>query len=440
MKFNADVGNGAARAARLDQKYCWHPFTQMEEWCDPAHEPLLIESGKGATLSSRDGREFLDGNSSIWTNLHGHGHPRLNAAIQEQLEKVAHVSFLGAGHAPAAELARRLIEFFPSGTLERVFYSDNGSTAVEVAVKMAAQFWQMEGQPGRTWFVAFDQAYHGDTAGAASLGGVPLFHERFAAWQFPVLRVRDLEELAALPELRQGRVAGVIIEPLVQGVNRMHLWPTGLLANLQSLCLQHDVFLILDEVMTGFGRTGRMFACEHEGVVPDFLCLAKGLTGGYLPLAATLTTGRVFSAFLGPVEQKRTLFYGHSYTANPLGCAAALANLEIFAAENTLARIGELSCFLTGECHRLLRGAPGIGAIRQLGLIVGIDLVQADGRPWPVTMRQGWQVCQRARDFGLLTRNIGDTVVLMPPYCSTTEELTRMVAAVARAAGETIAA
>lgn len=413
-----------------DRAHCWHPFTPMEEWTDPGHPPLVIVSGRGAILRGEDGREYLDGNSSIWTNLHGHAHPKINAAIVEQLERVAHVSYLGTAHEPAAKLARRLVELLAPGPLERVFFSDNGSTAIEVAVKMCAQYWQLVGQPERTWFVAFDQAYHGDTTGAASLGGVPLFHHRFAQWQFPILRVKTLEELGGLEEWRGGKVAGVVIEPLVQGVNRVHLWPKGMLGELRRLCDEREVCLILDEVMTGFGRTGTMFACEQEGVVPDFLCLAKGLTGGYLPLAATLTTRRIYEAFLGPVEAMRTFFYGHSYTANPLGCAAALASLEIFQEEKVLGRIGELSGHLRVELARVLRGRAGVGDIRQIGLIAGIDLVRADGSPWPARERVGFWTCQRAREFGLLTRNIGDTVLLMPPYCSTPEQVTRMVEAV----------
>lgn len=429
-------GQSASEAARLDQAHCWHPFTPMEEWCDPENSPLVIASGKGAVLYGEDGREYLDGNSSIWTNLHGHAHPRINAAITEQLERVAHISYLGASHAPASHLARRLLGLLPEGTMERVFFSDNGSTAIEVALKMSAQFWQMQGQRERTWFVAFDRAYHGDTAGAASLGGVPLFHERFAAWQFPVLRVGSVEELAALPQLAEGKIAGVVIEPLVQGVNRVRLWPQGMLAELRGLCSAHDVFLILDEVMTGFGRTGRMFACEHEGVIPDFLCVAKGLTGGYLPMAATLTTRRVFEAFLGPVGANRTFFYGHSYTANPLGCAAALASLDLFEEEQTLERIGTLARHLAAELGERLAGLPGVGDIRQIGLIAGIDVVREDGQEWPASERMGFRICQRAREFGLLTRNIGDTIVLMPPYCSTPEQITRMVSAVAEAIRE----
>jgi len=421
-------------SVQWDREHCWHPFTPMQEWSSPGQEPLIIAKAQGAELTDIHGNLFLDGNSSIWTNLHGHQHPRIDAAIRQQLEKFAHVSYLGSGHPAASTLARRLVEFFPAGTLTRVFYSDDGSTAIEVALKMAAQFWQQNGNPERTLFVAFEQAYHGDTAGAASLGGIPLFHKRFAQYHFPVLRVGSAQELAALAELHDGRIAGVVLEPLIQGVNRMHLWPAGMLKEVRSLCDQHGTFLILDEIMTGFGRSGEMFACQHEHVIPDFLCLAKGLTGGYLPLAATLTTERVYEGFLGEWHENRTFFYGHSYTANALGCAAALANLEIFSTEETLKTIRAKSRVLARLLEELRKNSANVSAIRQLGLVAGIDLVNNQGEPPPAAMRAGFRVCQEARRFGLLTRNIGDTIVLMPPYCVTDSQLLAMTQAVHHAA------
>lgn len=424
----------AEDAMRWDRSYCWHPFTPMQEWSDPGREPLLITKARGAVLTDLHGRELLDGNSSIWTNLHGHCHPKIDAAIREQLEKFAHISYLGSGHPAASLLARRLVDLLPESGLERVFFSDDGSTAVEVALKMAAQYWQQNGYPERSTFVAFDNAYHGDTVGAASLGGVPLFHDRFASYHFPVLRVRSAEELAALPDLHAGRVAGVVLEPLIQGVNRMHIWPPGMLREVRGICSRHDTFLILDEIMTGFGRTGRMFACQHEQVVPDFLCLAKGLTGGYLPMAATLVTSRIFDGFLGEWHQGRTFFYGHSYTANALGCAAALANLEIFATEDTLGTVRALSKSLALHLDGLRANCPHIAEVRQLGLIAGIDLGDRNGRPLPASERAGFRVCEAARDFGLLTRNIGDTIVIMPPYCVTVEQIAEMTGAIRRAA------
>ncbi len=424
MDFSCDPDS----LARWDSEHSWHPFTPMQDWC--ATEPVVLTEGHGAVLKDSRGREYLDGNSSIWTNLHGHNHPKINAAIRAQLDRVAHVSYLGTANAPASALAKKLCSLFPKNSLERVFFSDNGSTAIEAAIKMAAQFWQQNGYPDRSLFVAFDQAYHGDTAGAASLGGVPLFHDRFSSYHFPVLRVRSLEELASLPALAQGRIAGVVIEPLVQGVNRIHLWPKGMLHKLRSLCDASDTFLILDEVFTGFGRTGKMFACQHEEVIPDFLCLAKGITGGYLPLAATLTTQRVFNGFLGEPSENKTFFYGHSYTANPLGCAAALANLAIFEEENTLATIAEKSRILADLLANLASDCPHVAAIRQLGLIAGIDLAQPDSRPFPPEKRMGFRTCLEARKHGLLTRNIGDTITLIPPYCSTPDQLSLMLLAI----------
>jgi adenosylmethionine-8-amino-7-oxononanoate aminotransferase len=432
----------AGEAVLWDQDHCWHPFTPMQEWCDAANEPMQISHAQGAVLTDIHGRHYLDGNSSIWTNLHGHRHPEIDAAIRAQLDRLAHVSYLGSGHPAASLLARRLVEFFPGSDLRRVFYSDDGSTAIEVALKMAVQYWQQNsmraGQPSRDVFVAFDNAYHGDTVGAASLGGVPLFHDRFARFHFPVLRVRDASELAKLKELAEGRVAGVILEPLIQGVNRMHIWPPGMLREVREICTRHGAFLILDEIMTGFGRTGRMFACQHEQVIPDFLCLAKGLTGGYLPMAATLVSEEIFNGFLGDWDSGRTFFYGHSYTANALGCAAALANLSIFAREDTLGTIRELSKFLSLQLDQLRQASAHIADIRQLGLIAGIDLADKNGNPLASSLRAGFRVCQAARNHGLLTRNIGDTIVLMPPYCVTREQIADMVGAIGAAVQEVL--
>ena len=409
----------------LDKAHAWHPFTQHQIWNAPEHEPLVLVSGEGALLRDSAGREYIDGNSSIWTNLHGHRHPKIDAALRAQLDRVAHTSFLGFTHAPSAQLATELIAFWPAQTLSRVFFSDNGSTAIEVALKMAAQFFQQTGQPQRTRFVAFSGAYHGDTMGASSLGGIAAFHGKFAAWQFPATHVASMAELQALDA---SDVAAVVIEPLIQGAAGMRLWPTGMLAELRLWCDAHGVLLILDEVMTGFGRTGTMFACEREGVIPDFIALAKGLTGGYLPLAATLTTECVFSAFLGGPE--RTLYYGHSYTANQLGCAAALASLAIFREERVLenlrGKIVRLTQLLDG-----LRASPHVGEIRQCGFIAGIDVQRAPGEPFPAECLTGAKVCLAARKHGLLTRPIRDTVVLMPPYCITDAQLDQAVHAIA---------
>lgn len=414
----------------LDQAHCWHPFTQHREWCAPEHEPLVLVSGQGALLRDDAGREYLDGNSSIWTNLHGHRHPKIDAALRAQLERVAHTSFLGSTHPPAAQLAAELVALWPAGTLTRVFFSDDGSTAIEVALKMAAQFFQQTGEPQRTRFVAFTGAYHGDTMGASSLGGIGAFHDRFAAWQFPVTHVASLEELEAVSA---SSVAAVVIEPLIQGAAGMRLWPRGMLAALRRWCDAHGVLLLADEVMTGFGRTGTMFACEQEGVVPDLLALAKGLTGGYLPLAATLATERIFAAFLGAPE--RTLYYGHSYTASQLGCAAALANLTIFREERVLEMLVPKIARLRELLAELACRQPLIFEVRQCGFIAGIEL-RRDGVPFAPEERVGARVCLAARAHGLLTRPILDTLVLLPPYCITEAQLAQCVAALARGIAE----
>ena len=419
-----------------DKAHSWHPFTQMRDWC--AGEPLVLVEGHGAILRDSLGREYLDGNSSIWTNIHGHAHPAINRAIREQLDRVAHVSFLGTTNAPSAELSRRLVSLFPPDSLARVFFSDDGSTAIEAALKMAIQFWQLSGSPNRRRFVAFDRAYHGDTAGAASLGGIGTFHDRFAGHHFPVAHIGDPDELDALPGFRNGDFAAVIIEPLVQGAAGIRLWPPGLLRRLREKCDASGTLLILDEVLTGFGRTGTLFACEQENVIPDFLCLAKGLTGGYLPLAATLTTERIFSAFLGGFEEQKTFYYGHSYTANALGCAAAIASLDVFRDENVLASLQPKIALLAGLLQSL-RSIPHVFETRQCGFIAGIEARRPDGVPFPWQERTGGRICGAARAHGLLTRPVLDTIVLMPPLCTSAEQLKQAVEAIARSIAEVCA-
>jgi len=417
-----------------DKAHIWHPFTQMKDWCAPDHHPLVLVAGKGATLRDSEGREYIDGNSSIWTNIHGHRHPAINAAITAQLDQVAHVSFLGTTNIPAITLAERLTAFFPADTLSRVFYSDDGSTAMEVAVKMTIQYWQLVGQPRRTRFVAFDNAYHGDTAGAASLGGVSTFTDRFAPVHFPIQRVADLAALETLsgdPE----EIAAIVIEPIVQGVAGICPWPPGMLKKLRAWCDSHGILLIFDEVLTGFGRTGKMFACHQENVFPDFLCLAKGLTGGYIPLAATLTTERIYEAFLGEYTDRKTFFYGHSYCANPVGCAAALASLSVFESENTLANL-QPKIVLLHELLAPLLDSPHVAAIRQCGFISGVEVQKAPGIPYPWEAQTGNRVCLAARQHGLLTRPILDTIALIPPLCISADELRRAVKAVRLAIAE----
>jgi adenosylmethionine-8-amino-7-oxononanoate aminotransferase len=402
---------------QLEKRHLWHPFTPMQAWCDEAHEPLMLVSGQGSYLKDQHGREYLDGNSSIWTNIHGHNHPTIHGAIRDQLERISHTSFLGFTHEPAIHLGKQLVDLIPNQELSRVFYSDNGSTAIESAMRMALQYWKQNGGPQRDTILSFDRAYHGDTLGAASVGGIPIFKGSGNDFGYRVQRVPNMSELEALPVSEISRLAAVIIEPLIQGSAGMRLWPKGMLKALSEWCQKHDIFLILDEVMTGFGRTGKMFACEHEGVTPDFLCLAKGITGGYLPLAATLTTERVFEGFLGT---GRAFYYGHSYTANQLGCAAALGSLQVFREERVLENL-PVKVQLFTELLATFKELPCVMEIRQCGMIVGIEV-----GPYPPEELRGVKVCMAARKHGLLTRPVADTLVLMPPLSVTEEELIKM--------------
>ena len=423
--------------AAADKRFSWHPFTQMGDWCAPDHEPVVLVEGEGAVVRDSEGREYVDGNASIWTNIHGHRHPAIVEALKDQLDRVAHTSFLGFTNPPAIHLAEELAGLFPDGRLTRSFFTDDGSTAMECAVKMAIQYWQLKGKPERSGFVSFSNAYHGDTMGAASLGGIDVFQERFAQFGFPVHRVSDIDGLLALSARAPG-IAAVCIEPLIQGAAGMKLWPQGMLRGLRDWCDAHGVLLILDEVMTGFGRTGSMFACQREGVTPDFIALAKGLTGGFMPLAATLTSEDVFSAFLGRYEELKTFFYGHSYTGNPLGCAAALASLRVFREEKTLEVIQPKIRLLEDLLTRIRNDNPFVGETRQCGLIAGIDILRdpKSSTAFPWEDQTGARVCLAARKHGLLTRPVRDTLVLMPPLCVSADQLRKAVNALDRATRE----
>jgi len=405
-----------------DHRYLWHPFTQMKDWM--MDDPIIIASGEGAILRDTNGREYVDANSSIWTNLHGHRHPRITQAIKDQLDHIAHSSFLGLSNEPAILLAEKLVEIAPRG-LTRVFYSDDGSTAMEVAIKTALQYWQHRQQPKRTKFVAFADAYHGDTLGAVSVGGIDLFHAAFKPLLFDVVRVNELSQLEKLMREHHDTIAAVVIEPLVQGAAGMKLWKRGLLAELRRLCTEHGALLIVDEVMTGFGRTGTMFACEQESVTPDLMAVAKGLTGGYLPLAATLTTEEIFEAFLGDYGEFKTFFHGHSYTGNQLGCAAALANLQVFEEEQTLDNLQPKIAQLTAGLDRC-RDLPHVVDVRQIGFIGAVEVGL-----YPLSDRMGNKVCAEMRERGVLTRPIGNTIVLMPPYCISDQQLNRVLSVLA---------
>jgi adenosylmethionine---8-amino-7-oxononanoate aminotransferase len=405
----------------LDRRVLWHPFTQQAGWGE--EDFPVIERADGTTLYDVAGNAYIDGISSLWCTVHGHRHPAIDIAIKDQLDRVAHSTMLGLTHEPAIRLAERLVALAPDG-LTRVFYSDSGSTACEIALKMAYQWWHQRGERWRTGFVCLRDSYHGDTIGSVSVGGIELFHSLYRPLLFDAWHAEpgDPEDMRALLEEHGDRVAAVIVEPLVQGAAGIHVHPDGYLRAVRELCDEFGVLLICDEVATGFGRTGTMFACEQEGVAPDLMCLAKGLTGGYLPLAATLATERVYEGFLGAFEQFRTFFHGHTYTGNPLACAAALATLAVFEQERTLerlqpkiARLGEL---LTEHVAPL----PSVAEIRRRGFMVGIQLAD-----FPVAARMGHRVTLEARARGAIVRPLGDTVVLMPPLSVATEELERLV-------------
>jgi adenosylmethionine-8-amino-7-oxononanoate aminotransferase len=418
----------------------------MQEW--EQEEPLIIERGKGPYLIDMEGKRFLDGTSSIWVNLHGHRHSALDRAIKQQLDKVAHSTLFGLSNPPAIQLARALIRIVPKG-LTRVFYSDNGSTAVEVALKMAVQYWQQrrpEAGPKHT-FLHLKLAYHGDTIGAVSVGNIELFHSRFKSLLFPTVeadppycyrcplrmtypscQMACLDPIERIIKERYRELAGLIIEPLVQAAAGMLTSPPGYLKQIRELCTKYNVLFIADEVATGFGRTGKMFACQHEGVTPDLMAISKGLTGGYIPLAATLTTDEIYKAFLGKYEDFKTFFHGHSYTGNPLGCAVALANLEVFKKEKTLARLQPKIKTMARLLHPLWQ-LPHVGDIRQRGFMAAIELVEdkKTRKPYLLEARIGHKVAMETRSRGLLLRPIGNVIVLMPPLSTSLPELRRMV-------------
>jgi adenosylmethionine---8-amino-7-oxononanoate aminotransferase len=408
-----------------DRAHLWHPFTQQQGWVE--EEPLIVERAEGTNLIDADGRRYIDGVSSLWCNVHGHCHPRIDAAVRDQLDRVAHSTMLGLSHRPAIELAQRLVELAPPG-LTRVFYSDSGSTATEIALKMAYQYWRQRGEQ-RTKFVSLRMAYHGDTIGSVSVGGIDLFHAAYRPLLFDTLQAEpgDASRMDSLLKQYQGEVAAVIMEPLVQGAAGMLVHPEGYLRRVRELCHRHDTLLVLDEVATGFGRTGRMFACEHEGVAPDLLCVAKGITGGYLPLAATLGTEEIYEGFLGRFEEFRTFFHGHTYTGNPLACAAALASLDVFEEERTLEHL-QRKIELLEQLLEPIAARSEVAEVRRRGFMTGIELAEQ-----PLAARMGHQVTLEARRRGAIIRPLGDVVVLMPPLSISEGELTRLVAITAEA-------
>jgi adenosylmethionine-8-amino-7-oxononanoate aminotransferase len=426
---------------RLDHDHIWHPFTQMRDWM--AEEPCVVERGEGSYLFDIQGRRYIDGVSSLWCNVHGHRKRELDEALKDQIDRIAHSTFLGLSHVPGIQLAQRLVSIAPAG-LKRVFYSDSGATAVEVALKMAVQYWQLKGEKDRTQLASLAEAYHGDTVGAMSLGYSDTFHRFHRPLLFPSLRLNPphiyryfrkmSEQEARKTALREAEetlsrkkksLAALIVEPLMQGAAGMWSQPRGYLKGLSEICRENGILLVVDEVATGFGRTGRMFACEHEGVSPDIICLGKGITGGYLPLAATLTTEEVFSAFLGEYGEFRTFFHGHTYTGNPLGCAVGIASLELFEKEDILTKMQPKILFLKHRLEQDFLPLPHVGDVRQWGLMVGIELVEdkatlAGYRP---ERRIGYQVILEARRRGVIVRPLGDVVILMPPLTITEDEI-----------------
>lgn len=408
-----------------DLQHLWHPFTQMSDWHQD--NPLIIERGEGNFLIDIEGKKYLDGISSLWVTIHGHRKKEIDEAIKQQVDKISHSTLLGLSNVPAIELAEKLVAITPT-PLTKVFYSDSGSTAVEIALKIAFQYWQHRSKnekhlAQKTRFLSFSNAYHGDTIGSVSLGGIELFHSLYQPLLFQAI-LANFENIEMLIEQHAPELAAVIIEPLVQGAAGMILQPKGFLKKLRTLCDQHNVLLIFDEVATGFGRTGKMFACEHDNLCPDILCCAKGITGGYLPLAATLTTEKIFEAFLGRYEELKTFFHGHTYTGNPLACAAAIANLTIFQKEKVLDQ-------MPAKIQRLERGLEKIktlehvAQIRQCGFMVGIELMKdvTNNIPYPLAERIGHQVILKARQKGVILRPLGAVIVLMPPLSLSDSEM-----------------
>ncbi len=421
----------------LDRKFTWHPFTQMAEW-----SPLVIARGEGSFLFDVDGNRYLDGVSSLWCNVHGHRHPRLDAVLKTQIDRLAHSTFLGLSHEPGIRLAAALIDVAPEG-LTRVFFSDSGSSAVEIALKQSFQYWQLvdrSGSRSKQKFLRLGDAYHGDTLGAVGVGGIDLFHRIFGPLLVQSIAIpspanvgfdASIAVLHRELETRAHEIAAFVVEPLVQGAAGMLMHPPGFLAKASELCKRFDVHLIVDEVATGFGRTGTMFACEQESVSPDFLCLAKGIAGGYLPLAATLSTEEIFAAFLGKRSEMKHFFHGHTFTANPLACAVGVESLALLR-ESTLPNAQARIPTMASALERVAK-VPGVAAIRQRGLMAGIELASIDDRSL------GVEVCDRARSHGVILRNLGDVVVWMPPLSISDEELALLERATIAAIRESLA-
>ncbi|MFO1519417.1 MAG: adenosylmethionine--8-amino-7-oxononanoate transaminase [bacterium] len=420
----------------LDRELLWHPFTQMKEY--EGEEPLIVERGEGNYLVDVEGKKYLDGISSLWVTVHGHRKKEIDEAVKRQIDRVAHSTLLGLSNVPAIQLAEKLLRIVPQN-LKKVFYSDSGSTSVEIALKIAFQYFHNRGNQKKQKFVTLENAYHGDTIGSVSVGGMDLFHSIYRPLLFDAYKIPrfDLEWLEKLLQDKHEEIAGVIVEPHIQGAAGMLLQPSGFLTKLRALTRKYETLLIVDEVATGFGRTGKMFACEHEGVEPDLLCLAKGITGGYLPLAATLATQAVYDGFYADYAALKTFFHGHTYTGNPLACAAAIANLEIFEEEPVIEQV-QKKARLFQELLIPLSKHPHVKEVRQLGLMVGIELVKdkKNGVEYPLEARIGHRVTWAARRRGIILRPLGSVIVLMPPLSISEEELKILAEGAARSIEE----
>jgi adenosylmethionine-8-amino-7-oxononanoate aminotransferase len=427
-----------------DKRYIWHPFTQMKDYMDM--NPLVIEKGDGCYLIDIAGNKYIDGVSSLWVLVHGHGKKELVDAVEKQSKILCHSTLLGLANVPSILLAKKLIEIVPRG-LSRVFYSDNGSTSVEIALKMAYQYWQQKGKKKKKRFISFTNAYHGDTIGSVSVGGIDLFHQVYGPLLFktykapspycyrcPLKLERETCGLACaeafekVVKAHHEEACAVIVEPLVQGAAGMIMQPLGWLHAVWKIAKEHDLLFITDEVATGFGRTGNMFACDEEKISPDFLCIAKGITGGYLPLAATLSTEEVFNGFLGQFDEFKTFFHGHTYTGNPLACAVAVENIDLFKKDRVLQKLKHKIVNLSKGLERF-NDLSHVGEVRQKGFMVGIELVKSrkTKRPYPPGEKIGQKVVWEARKRGVILRPLGDVIVLMPPLAIDEPTLDKLV-------------
>ena len=444
MHEQMDVETTKEQVESWDKKYLWHPFTQMKDFVN--EEPLIIKDGRGVILRDINGNEYIDGISSMWCNIHGHRRKEIDNAIKDQLDKVAHTTLLGMSNIPSAKLAKRLVEITPEG-LNKVFYSDNGSNAIEVAIKMAFQYWQYKGCRDKTKFVTLQYGYHGDTLGAVGVGGIDIFHSVFKpllletfvspspyCYRCPYDKDKAacssecLGEMEEILSKNSGSIAAMVMEPLVQGAGGIIVHPQGFLSGVKDLCEKYNILLIADEVMVGFGRTGKMFACSHENVTPDILTISKGLNGGYMPLAATLATDEIYNAFLGKYSEQKTFFHGHTYTGNPLACAAALASIDIFEREKVMEGL-EPKIRALQERLEQFQELKSVGDVRQCGLIAGIELVKNRETKEPYSWEEkiGIRVSYEARQRGLITRPLSNVMVVMPPLSIKISELNNMM-------------